>query len=140
MVDVEEQFHKGVMEENERGPPPGYSKFVTDLSMLKYATHWFPPEDELSGKKWYWFNDMSGLKWTPYREVDCQKLNQAWKNNQKSCLIVNGDYRVEFNRDNPSNPAGNQYSNRQNNPGGRTVVCSEPTNEIHGVEVSKHPL
>merc|ERR1712176_1305749 len=61
----------------------------------------------LNGKKWYWFNCVGGIQWRSYNDADCQKLNVAWINNEESCLVVNGDYRVEFNRSNTSKPGGN---------------------------------
>ena len=39
-----------------------------------------------------------------------------------------------------STPAGNQYNNKQQNPGGRTVICSDQKSEIHGISVAKQPL
>ena len=120
--------------------PHNYSKFVTDVSMYVNQQQPSSNNDNLSGKMWYWFNDSGGFKWIPYRENDIQKLNTAWRNNQKSCLIMNGDYRVEFDRSNPANPSGNQYNNRIQNSGGRAVTCSEPKTEIYSIPVSKQPL
>eukprot|EP01084_Bolivina_argentea_P184551 318289_1 len=122
------------------GKPHNYSKFVTDVSMYVSQQQPSSNKDNLNGKKWYWFNDSGGFKWIPYRDTDIQKLNTSWRNNQKSCLIINGEYRVEFDRSNPNTPAGNQYNNRIQNPGGRTVICSEPRSEIHGIQVGTQPL
>lgn len=117
-------------------PSKTYSKFVTDVSMYVKPK----ASDALAGKKWYWFNDSGGFKWVPYRDNDQNKLNSAWSGGQKSCLIINGEYRVEFDRSNPQNPQGNQYNSRMSSPGGRTVVCSYPAAEIHGIPVDTKPL
>ena len=134
---------------NNNNKPHNYSKFVTDVSMYVNQQSGMGSSmgmgnmninDSLNGKNWYWFNDSGGFKWIPYKDVDIEKLNSAWRNNQKSCLIINGEYRVEFDRSNPDQPAGNQYNNREQNPGGRTVICSKPKNEIHGIPVAKQPM
>ena len=126
------------------GPKPHFSKFVTDLSI--YVNQQQPVSsnnninDNLNGKLWYWLSDNGGLNWIPYRDNDNQKLHTSWRNNQTKCMIINGNYRVEFDRGNPSTPAGNQYNAHQQNPGGRTVICSKPTDKIHGIPVAKNPL
>eukprot|EP01083_Nonionella_stella_P149864 476563_1 len=38
-----------------------------------------------------------------------RKLNTAWQNASKSCLVLNDRYRVEFDRSNPTQPSGNQF-------------------------------
>merc|ERR1719411_777055 len=134
-------------------PPPNYSKFVTDVSMFSSAGSFasMPPpsqaqqqqqnkDDSMAGMKWYWFNDMDGaLKWTPYRDEDQKKLMQAFNQGSDAAMIVNDTYRVEFNRNNPNQPGGNQYNAKIQNPGGRTVVCSKAKDEIHGVPITNDP-
>ena len=61
----------------------------------------------------------------------------GWRNQEKFVLIMNDDHRVEFDRSNPDTPAGNQCNNRIQNPGGRTVICSPPKTNIHGIPVQK---
>jgi len=121
--------------------PKLHNKFVTDVSMYAQAKPQ-KAQPASNGSKWFWFNDVGGFKWVPYREKDMAKLDAAWRNGQSSCLIINGEYRVEFDRSDPAKPSGNQYNSRMASPGGRTVVCSKPGpgGMIHGIPVAKQPL
>lgn len=92
----------------------------------------------MNGKKWFWLN-LEQFCWVPYKDVDNQKLNMAWKSNQKSCMIINGLYRVEFTRDGDT-PSGQQYNNKIQNPGARNVICVVPAKEINTIPVSNQPL
>ena len=126
-------------------PSSHYKKFITEI-----PDDWDNPpsqndknknnENQNIDKIWYWFNDNGGFKWIPYRQIDISKLNEAWAAGDKSCLILNGDYRVDFDYSNMSVPAGNQYSTKTQNPGGRTIICSPPTTEIHGIPCATQPL
>eukprot|EP01084_Bolivina_argentea_P184552 318293_1 len=113
-----------------------WSKFVTQI-----PADYHSPPDKFKGKSWFWFNDMGGFKWIPYKDIDCKNLNKAWNNNEKSCLVVGGEYRVEFDYNNNNTPSGNQYNNRQQNAGGRTVICADKkSKEIHGIQCAKNPF
>ena len=92
-------------------------------------------------KQWYWLNDDNGCyKWIPYRQIDIYKLNQAWNENDKSCVIMDGKYRVDFDYSNMVIPTGNQYNLKLQNPGSRTVICHVPSDEIHGIPCATQPL
>ena len=117
--------------------PPNYNKFVTDVSMYVNQPKSGGHSEALNGKRWYWLNEMS---WVPYRDVDTQKLNMAWRSNQKSCMIINGQYRVDFARNNPDVPSGQQYNNNMQNPGARNVVCFKPAKTYWSLPVANQPL
>mmetsp|Transcript_68538 Transcript_68538/g.61576 ORF Transcript_68538/g.61576 Transcript_68538/m.61576 type:complete len:399 (+) Transcript_68538:62-1258(+) len=150
---LDHNIHTSKLKMPKNIPPSHYKKFVTEV-----PDHWtIPSQDKpnnnnsqkknnentnvhMGNKKWYWFNDSGGFKWIPYRQIDVNKLNSSWANNEKSCLILNGDYRVDFDYSNKSAPAGNQYSTKVQNPGGRTVVCSDAKDNIHGIPIASQPM
>eukprot|EP01084_Bolivina_argentea_P246242 412143_1 len=74
----------------------------------KQISIWVPPAEA----KWYWM-DWEELKWIPYRDVDQQILNQAYRNREEKCNVANGKYRVEFVITGSHQPwaGGNQFDN-----------------------------
>eukprot|EP01083_Nonionella_stella_P092805 259921_1 len=67
-------------------------------------------EQHETGDAWLWFNaDPDVLCWLAHSKSDTKKLNTAWQNGSKSCLVSNDRGRVEFDRSNPTQPSGNQF-------------------------------
>merc|ERR1712241_1640618 len=114
------------------------SKFVTEIPYHNQSALSQHSAMNLNGKKWYWLN-LEQFSWIPYRDVDNQKLDMAWKSNKKSCFIVSGQYRVDFSRGG-ENPTGHQYNVKISNPGARDVICHSPGAAINTIPVMNHPL
>eukprot|EP01084_Bolivina_argentea_P287841 493959_1 len=79
-------------------------RFGSFAKVKKHIGAWYR---EVRNLKWYWM-DWKESKWIPYRDVDQQILNHAYRYKEEKCNVVNGKYRVEFDK---SGSFGNQFEN-----------------------------